>query len=174
MLRRPANHSRHLCMLSYLDADHSLSERERTCLSPGCSELSCTTSASNRVTSQRRQDQRICRWCRSRFVSCRDPTSTSFPRSTRTLARSEYQCSSWELTSSYDERVLPSIGNEVLKAIVAQFDASELITNREIVSARIRDDLLNRAKDFGIELEDVSIVSFRKPISEWKLTNRPT
>lgn len=34
---------------------------------------------------------------------------------------------------SYDERVLPSIGNEVLKATVAQFDASELITNREIV-----------------------------------------
>jgi hypothetical protein len=34
----------------------------------------------------------------------------------------------------YDERVLPSIGNEVLKAIVAQFDAAELITQREIVS----------------------------------------
>ena len=79
---------------------------------------------------------------------------------------------------SYDERVLPSIGNEVLKATVAQFDgeslhserihmswrwypASELITNREIVSARIRDDLLNRAKEFNIMLEDVSIVSFR-------------
>lgn len=57
----------------------------------------------------------------------------------------------------YDERVLPSIGNEVLKATVAQFDASELITNREIVSARIRDDLLNRAKEFNILLEDVSI-----------------
>ena len=28
----------------------------------------------------------------------------------------------------YDERVLPSIGNEVLKSIVAQFDAAELIT----------------------------------------------
>ena len=26
------------------------------------------------------------------------------------------------LKSSYDERVLPSIGNEVLKATVAQFD----------------------------------------------------
>lgn len=37
--------------------------------------------------------------------------------------------------------------------------ASELITNREIVSARIRDDLLNRAKEFNIMLEDVSIVS---------------
>ncbi|GFZ44187.1 Prohibitin-1 [Saitozyma sp. JCM 24511] len=61
------------------------------------------------------------------------------------------------LGQDYDERVLPSIGNEVLKATVAQFDASELITNREIVSARIRDDLLNRAKEFNIMLEDVSI-----------------
>jgi len=33
----------------------------------------------------------------------------------------------------YDERVLPSIGNEILKSIVAQFDAAELITQREIV-----------------------------------------
>ena len=32
----------------------------------------------------------------------------------------------------YDERVLPSIGNEVLKSIVAQFDAAELITQREV------------------------------------------
>lgn len=37
------------------------------------------------------------------------------------------------LGEDYDERVLPSIGNEVLKAIVAQFDASELITQRELV-----------------------------------------
>ncbi len=57
----------------------------------------------------------------------------------------------------YDERVLPSIGNEVLKATVAQFDAAELITQREVVSARIREDLLKRAKEFNIVLEDVSI-----------------
>ncbi|WFD21815.1 Prohibitin-1, subunit of the prohibitin complex (Phb1p-Phb2p) [Malassezia equina] len=57
----------------------------------------------------------------------------------------------------YDERVLPSIGNEVLKATVAQFDAAELITQREVVSARIREDLLNRAREFNIVLEDVSI-----------------
>lgn len=37
------------------------------------------------------------------------------------------------LGSDYDERVLPSIGNEVLKATVAQFDAAELITQREVV-----------------------------------------
>lgn len=61
------------------------------------------------------------------------------------------------LGPDYDERVLPSIGNEVLKAIVAQFDAAELITQREAVSQRIRADLLKRAREFNIALEDVSI-----------------
>ena len=53
--------------------------------------------------------------------------------------------------------MLPSIGNEVLKAVVAQFDAAELITQREAVSARIRTDLMRRAQEFNIMLEDVSI-----------------
>ncbi|KAL6452857.1 PHB1 Prohibitin-1 [Candida maltosa Xu316] len=57
----------------------------------------------------------------------------------------------------YGERVLPAIGNEILKSIVAQFDAAELITQREVVSARIRQELSRRAREFNIELEDVSI-----------------
>ncbi|GMG18922.1 unnamed protein product [Ambrosiozyma monospora] len=57
----------------------------------------------------------------------------------------------------YDERVLPSIGNEVLKTIVAQFDAAELITLRETVSNGIRKELEERANEFHIKLEDVSI-----------------
>jgi prohibitin 1 len=57
----------------------------------------------------------------------------------------------------YDERVLPSIGNEVLKATVAQFDASELITQRELVSARIQQELMKRAGEFNIALDDVSL-----------------
>lgn len=83
----------------------------------------------------------------------------------------------------YDDRVLPSIGNEVLKAVVAGFDASELITMREHVrrapcstaslllvfcangceqvSSRVREELTKRAEHFHLVLDDISIVRCR-------------
>lgn len=62
-----------------------------------------------------------------------------------------------ELGMNYDEKVLPSIVNETLKSVVAQFDAKELVKQREQVSALIRKGLTKRAADFNILLEDVSI-----------------
>ena len=57
----------------------------------------------------------------------------------------------------YDERVFPSITTEVLKSIIAQFDASELITQREIVSQRVASDLTERAAAFGLIIDDISL-----------------
>ncbi|XP_030440002.1 prohibitin-3, mitochondrial [Syzygium oleosum] len=57
----------------------------------------------------------------------------------------------------YDEKVLPSIGNEVLKAVVAQFNADQLLTERPHVSALVRESLIQRAKEFNIILDDVAI-----------------
>lgn len=62
-----------------------------------------------------------------------------------------------QLGENYAGQVFMSLGNEVLKAVIAQYDATELITNRENVSLDIRERLTNRAESFGLELEDVSI-----------------
>jgi len=61
------------------------------------------------------------------------------------------------LGEDYEERVLPSIANEVLKSTIAQYNAEELLTHREHVSREIRDAIVSRASQFNILMDDVSI-----------------
>ena len=72
------------------------------------------------------------------------------------------------LGTDFDDRVLPSLGNEVLKAVVAQYNAEELLSKRAGVSQQIRASLIKRASQFHLILDDVSIthLSFGKEFAK--------
>jgi len=58
---------------------------------------------------------------------------------------------------NFNDRVLPSVGNEVLKATVARYNAEELLSKRSVISLEIKQELEKRANTFGLELIDVAI-----------------
>ena len=66
-----------------------------------------------------------------------------------------------DLNRDYMNKVLPGIGNEVAKAVVARYDAESLLRNRERVANEIKEELVARAKNFYIILEDVSIYELK-------------
>lgn len=61
------------------------------------------------------------------------------------------------LGKNYNERILPSLMNECAKAVVARYNANELLTKREEVSASISAELSGRCSGFHVVLEDVAI-----------------
>ncbi|KAL4483004.1 hypothetical protein ABPG74_019030 [Tetrahymena malaccensis] len=63
-----------------------------------------------------------------------------------------------KLGTDYDERILPSVGKETLKSVIAQYDADQILKQRERISQEIRQQIIQNAKEFNIILDDVSFI----------------
>jgi hypothetical protein len=62
------------------------------------------------------------------------------------------------LGMKFEDRVLYSIVYEITGAILSQYNASQLINQRDTISLLIKQRLQEKAKEFYIELDDVALV----------------
>lgn len=58
-----------------------------------------------------------------------------------------------------DVMITPSV-NEVMKSIMAQYTAEQSITNRNIISAALLEELNAKLSDSGIHVSDINIIDF--------------
>jgi prohibitin 2 len=101
---------------------------------------------------------------RTKPKTLRSPTGTKDLQTVDITLRVLYKPNEHQLSNilstlgtNFSERVLPSIVNETLKSVIAQYNASQLITQRDAVSRLIKRNLMERAKAFDILVDDVSI-----------------
>ncbi len=64
------------------------------------------------------------------------------------------------LRQEYIERIVFPAVHESIKAVTANFEAENLITERPVVKEKIEDSLKERIEDYGIQLQAVSITDF--------------
>ena len=126
-----------ILMLSWLGRPH---RRARTSSSPGSKRPFSTTAGSSLGYVELRRVAESCSYVPQNISTTTGSKDLQMVSITlRVLSRPDVEHLPRiykSLGLDYDERVLPSIGNEVLKSIVAQFDAAELITQREVVRAQ--------------------------------------
>ena len=61
------------------------------------------------------------------------------------------------LGPDFDDRVLPSVGNVVLKEVIAQYNAKDLLSKRGQISEQINAAIVERAAKFDLVIDEVSI-----------------
>lgn len=61
------------------------------------------------------------------------------------------------LGKNYEQKVLPALCNEILRTVVAQFSAAQLLSQRDQVSQRIKHLLSERAAHFNIIIDNLAI-----------------
>ena len=64
-----------------------------------------------------------------------------------------------ELGQNYDNKVLAPILKECAKQVIAQFNAQQLLSQREMVSAQIKNSLRERLGNFYILIDEIAISS---------------
>jgi prohibitin 1 len=64
-------------------------------------------------------------------------------------------------SDKWADLVLRSITQEVLKSVIAMYDAEQLITMRELISAQVREQMVERGSLFNIIFDDVAIVELQ-------------
>ena len=61
------------------------------------------------------------------------------------------------LGKEYEKKVLPALCNQILRTVVAQFSAAQLLSQRDQVSERIKSLLGERASHFNIIIDNLAI-----------------
>jgi regulator of protease activity HflC (stomatin/prohibitin superfamily) len=62
---------------------------------------------------------------------------------------------------NFEERVLYSIVYEICGSVISQYNASQLINQRDTISYLVKQKLQEKAKEFYIELDDVALVIYK-------------
>jgi regulator of protease activity HflC (stomatin/prohibitin superfamily) len=66
------------------------------------------------------------------------------------------------LGMNFEERVLYSIVYEICGSVLSQYNAAQLINQRDTISFLIKQKLQDKAREFFIELDDVALVNLIK------------